>query len=189
MPRTSGTSTAPPIPPPTPGPRLRVVPAPGRDRTAGSSAATAVSGGQQPLPLEWGLPSGLPAEPPPARHLRLVDADETGPLPPAAPWAARLARTVIEVVSGERPSGQLARWTSRAVHADLSRRAAAAARHPAVMGRPPQCRRVRSVRVFAVSPTVVEACAVVSGAVRSRAVALRLEAVGDRWIATAVEVG
>ena len=73
--------------------------------------------------------------------------------------------------------------------ADLAARAAAAARHPAVAGRPPQCRRVRSVRVYAVSPTVVEACAVVSGAVRSRAVALRLEVVGDRWVATAVQVG
>lgn len=186
-------STAIPTPAPTNvRPVLRVVPAPRR------AAPDPLPDRPRPrpdgvLPLEWRLPSGLPAEPPPARHLRLVSTpapeEPDVSVPPPGPWAARLARTVIEVVSGERPAGQLRRWTTRAVHADLAARAAAAARHPAVAGRPPQCRRVRSVRVYAVSPTVVEACAVVSGAVRSRAVALRLEVVGDRWVATAVEMG
>lgn len=159
-----------------------------------SAAATA----QPLLPLEWTLPSGLPAVPPPTRHLRLVtpaaaptghDQGDRPRLPAPGPWVARLAPAILEVVAGERPPGQLMRWVSRDNYATLVRRHAAALRHPAGKDRPPQCRRVRSVRICAVSAEAVEACAVVQGAVRARAVALRLEAVRGRWLATAVEIG
>lgn len=159
----------------------------------------------QPLPLEWQLPGGLPAAPPPARHLRLVTpapeplphdgAGSTDPavggdrLPAPAPWVARLAPAILEVAAGERPPGQLTRWVTRDIRETLARRGAAALRHPAGKGRPPQCRRVRSVRVTSPAPGIVEASAVVIGAERARAVALRLEAVRGRWLATAVELG
>lgn len=39
------------------------------------------------------------------------------------------------------------------------------------------------------APGIIEASAVVIGSVRARAVALRLEAVRGRWLATAVEFG
>jgi hypothetical protein len=71
----------------------------------------------------------------------------------------------------------------------LARRGAAALRHPAGKARAPQCRRVRSVRVTSPAPGIVEASAVVIGGERARAVALRLEVVRGRWLATAVELG
>lgn len=149
----------------------------------------------QPLPLEWQLPTGLPATPPPARHLRLVApspeplSTEEGRLPSPGPWVARLAPAILEVAAGERPPGQLTRWVTRDIRETLARRGAAALRHPAGKGRPPQCRRVRSVRVTSPAPGVIEASAVVIGAVRARAVAVRLEVVRGRWLATAVELG
>ena len=144
------------------------------------------------LPLDWVLPSGLPAAPPPVRRLRLVTqprSEEPSALPAAAPWVARLAPAILEVVAGERPAGQLQRWVTSEIRETLARRGAAALRHPAGKGRPPQCRRVRSVRVTEPAPGVVEASAVVIGGVRARAVALRLEVVRGRWLATAVELG
>jgi hypothetical protein len=152
-----------------------------------------VPAAEQMLPLEWQLPSGLPATPPPARHLRLVaplpQPPEIDGLPAPAPWVARLAPAIIEVAAGERPAGQLTRWVTRDIRETLARRGAAALRHPAGKDRAPICRRVRSVRVTSPAPSVIEASAVVIGAVRARAVALRLEAVRGRWLATAVELG
>ncbi|MGA1501100.1 MAG: Rv3235 family protein [Candidatus Nanopelagicales bacterium] len=163
-----------------------------------------VTAAEQTLPLEWQVPGGLPATPPPARHLRLVtplepddhDADGSagasarpGGLPAPAPWVARLAPAIIEGAAGERPAGQLTRWVTRDIRETLARRGAAALRHPAGKDRPPQCRRVRSVRVTSPAPGIIEASAVVIGSVRARAVALRLEAVRGRWLATAVELG
>ena len=147
--------------------------------------------GQLALPLDWRLPGGLPAEPPPApRHLRLVtDAESEPGLPPPGPWVARLAPAILEVAAGDRPPAQLRRWVTRELHETLSRRHAAAVRHPVGKARSPQCRRVRSVRVFPVSAGVVEASTVVIGAARARAVAIRLEAIRGRWLATAIEIG
>ncbi|MFM9135751.1 MAG: Rv3235 family protein, partial [bacterium] len=108
-------------------------------------------------------------------------------LPAPGPWGARLAPAILEVIAGERPAGQLKRWVSRELHETLSRRHAVALRHPAGKARAPQCRRVRSVRICRPAPNVVEASAVVIGASRARAVAVRLEAVKGRWLATAIE--
>ena len=103
-----------------------------------------VTAAEQTLPLEWQVPGGLPATPPPARHLRLVtplepddhDADGSagasarpGGLPAPAPWVARLAPAIIEVAAGERPAGQLTRWVTRDIRETLARRGAAALRH------------------------------------------------------------
>jgi hypothetical protein len=93
---------------------------------------------------------------------------------------ARLAPAILEVAAGERPPGQLTRWVTRDIRETLARRGKA---------RAPQCRRVRSVRVTSPAPGVVEASAVVIGGERARAVALRLEVVRGRWLATAVEIG
>jgi hypothetical protein len=48
---------------------------------------------------------------------------------------------------------------------------------------------VRSVRVCPVAPGIVETSAVLVGPDRARAVAIRLEAIAGRWLATAVEFG
>ena len=160
-----------------------------------TSLATTAQTTEDPLPLEWEIPGGLPAIPPPARHLRLVTpppeplAVEGGRLPAPGPWVARLAPAILEVAAGERPPGQLTRWVTRDIRETLARRGAAALRHPAGKARAPQCRRVRSVRVTSPAPGIVEASAVVIGGERARAVALRLEVVRGRWLATAVELG
>lgn len=194
-------------------PALRVLPAPSIEGPVlaavpdGRGVAAAIDG-QLALPLDWRLPNGLPAQPPAPRRLRLVtDSDaadaaeataaaatatatgERPDLPPPAPWAGRLATAVLEVAAGERPPSQLLKWTTPAIYNDLARRFAVAARRG--NGRPgrPQCRSVHSVHASQVRPGVVEVCAVVSGATRSRAVAIRLEALKGRWIATAVEIG
>lgn len=143
------------------------------------------------LPLEWQVPGGLPAVPPATRHLRLVTpaTREASDLPAPGPWVARLAPAILEVAAGERPPGQLMRWVSREHYVTLCRRHAAALHHPVGKDRPPQCRKVRSVRICPIAPGIVEASAVIQGATRARAVALRLEAVRGRWLATAVELG
>lgn len=156
------------------------------------------SAAEQTLPLDWALPSGLPATPSRPRHLRLVtskveqiplQSPTGGRLPAPAPWVARLAPAILEVAAGERPAGQLSRWVTTEIRETLARRGAAARRHPAGKDLPLQGRRVRSVRVTSPAPGVIEASAVVVGTARARAVAIRLEAVRGRWLATAVELG
>lgn len=103
-------------------------------------------------------------------------------LPPAGVWAGRLVQAVLEVHAGERSPAQLVRWTSEPVYTQLMR----------TVARPPTrgCRAVvRSVRAAALQAGVAEACVVVQRGVRCGAVALRLDAVGGRWLCTALEMG
>jgi hypothetical protein len=173
----------------TPEPMLRIV-------YAGRPPAHS---DQQTLPLEWHLPGGIPATPPPARHLRVIGSTppaNPGTVPDPAAWVARIAPAILEVIAAERPATQLSRWASREIFATLSRRHAAAARHPAGRDRRPPCRRIRSVRICPVAPGVVEASAVITGVERTRAIALRLELIqrpqraeAPRWLITACEIG
>jgi hypothetical protein len=127
-----------------------------------------------------------PDEPPvelPFDHFgpRPTASDE---LPDPAAWARRMVQAVIEVLTGVRPLAQLVRWTSPDVYAGLQRRGAAAVR-------PASGRRavVRSVHLCEPADGVIEACAVVIGNGRARAVALRLEGLDGRWRMTALEIG
>lgn len=129
-----------------------------------------------------------PDEPPselPFDHFgpRPTASDE---LPDPEAWARRMVQAVVEVLTGVRPLAQLVRWTSPDVYAGLQRRGAASA---AV--RPASGRRavVRSVRLCEPADGVIEACAVVIGNGRARAVALRLEGLDGRWRMTALEIG
>ena len=137
------------------------------------------------LDLRGGQP-GLPETPElePAGTSRVPgvsDAEVRG-------WAARLAQAVVEVVGGRRPVSQLVRWTSAEVHRDLERRASlvrrAAGSAPRVV--PPQ---VRSVHVCRPSTEVAEVSVHVRHGHRSRAVAMRLERRGERWLCTVLEFG
>jgi hypothetical protein len=105
-------------------------------------------------------------------------------LPDPEAWSRRMVQAVIEVLTGVRPLAQLVRWTSPEVYAGLQRRGAAAAR-------PVSARRavVRSVHLCEPADGIVEACAVVIGDGRARAVALRLEGLDGRWRMTALEIG
>lgn len=153
---------------------------------------------QPALPLEWRLPSDLPAVPVPPRHLKVVGNHTPSPaggLPHPGPWVARLAPAIFEVIAGERPVAQLTRWTSRDILATLARRHAAARRHPAGRDRAPLRRTTRTVRLHSVRADIVEVSAVVATSERCRAIALRLEIVGResasglRWLVTACEIG
>ncbi len=106
-------------------------------------------------------------------------------------WSRQYAQAAVEIVGGDRPVSQLARWTSTSVHEDLCRRAQLVAR--AGGHRPGQRRvqpvrpRVLSVRTCFLSPAVVEAGVHVRYGERSRALAIRFERRQERWLCTALE--
>ena len=108
-------------------------------------------------------------------------------LPDPQRWAAQFVQAAVEVAAGQRPAGQLVRWTTEGVHARIARRSQLAARQERAAG--PSRARVHSVRVCHPADSIVEACAVVSHRNRIRAVALRLEGLDGRWRVTALEIG
>lgn len=109
----------------------------------------------------------------------------------AQQWARRFAQAVVEIVGGDRPASQLVRWTTRDVHADLTRRAflvaQAGGHHPGTGRVQPVTPHVLSVRTCFVCERVVEAGVHVRYGERSRAVAARFEQRDNRWICTALE--
>ena len=151
--------------------------------------------GQLCLPYEYDVSPGVPAVPPVPADLHLVvspDPDaSTVPLPDPGPWAARLARACAEVAVGARPPAQLTRHVQRDVLAQLARRGVAVARHPSSRTQRgvSRLRTVRAVRVCPVAPGIVETSAVIIGGERAQAIAIRLEAVEGRWLATVVQLG
>ncbi len=157
---------------------------------------------QQTLPLRWEVAPGIPAVPTLPRHLRVVGStaltepqQDDEPSPPAPALIARLARAVAEVGTGVRPATQLATWVRRDALALLEARGRAFQRHPsarAAAARAANTRslaQVRAIRILPVAPGAVETSAVLVGTNRSRAVAMRLEAQGERWQVTAISLG
>ena len=110
-------------------------------------------------------------------------------------WIARYAQAAVEIVGGDRPASQLARWTSRDVYLDLQRRALLVARagdHLPGAGRVQPVRpRVHSVHACLVDDRVAEAGVHLRYGDRSRALAARFERRvnrdGARWVCTALE--
>jgi len=169
---------------------------------------------QLTLDFDWEVAPGIPAVPPVPRRLRVIatpaDLAEAASesalstpgqaaspsvaalegLPDPGQWAARLARAVAEVAVGERPSAQLTRWVAKAELVKLADRAGHVSRHPAARAQQgvTHIRNVKAVRVCPVAPGIVETSAVLVGSARAQAVAIRLEAIKGRWLATAVEL-
>lgn len=105
-------------------------------------------------------------------------------------WARRYAQAAVEIVGGDRPVTQLLRWTSREVYADLARRAhlvALAAGPGRGQGGQAVRPQVLGVRTCVVARDAAEVSAHVRYGRRSRAVALRFEYRGDRWICVALD--
>ncbi len=106
-------------------------------------------------------------------------------------WVRRFAQAAVEIVGGDRPPSQLLRWTSRAVYADLERRALLVARAgshlPGAARVQPVTPRVRSIHTSFLGPEIVEASVHASYGARSRAVAARFELRTNRWVCTALE--
>lgn len=146
------------------------------------------------LPLEWQVAPGVPAVPAP-RHLRLVGEGEAPPAAgdrpaPTVPFVARMALACAEVGFGIRPSGQLQRWVARPQLAMLARHGECVARHPSSRrrGTDRTFRMVRGIRICRVSDDAYETSAVLVGATRSRAIAMRLEWLSAGWVVTAVQL-
>ena len=151
---------------------------------------------QLTLPLAWQV-GGIDAQPSSPAYLRVIrDEDERTELaataqgrPHPIAWAAQMARAVYEVAQGERPASQLRRHVARDQLSTLAIRGISYARHPAARSAHgmSRLRQVRAVRCCLVAPGIVEASAVLVGAGRSHAVALRLEARPGSWLVTAVD--
>lgn len=152
--------------PPPPEPALHVVPA---------------TPGQQALALEFALPTGCSAGPPPVPDVAKARSG-------IAPWAARLAQAVLEVEAAERPVMQLGRWVAPDIYRRLDRRQQLRTRQlDPRRTRPRHPEQVRSVHVCQPAPDVAEVTVVTAGGTRCRAMALRLERRRDRWLCTALD--
>ena len=148
---------------------------------------------QGTLALDLGPRREPPYVPPLAAHRSAadvvpIDPDLRGRL---ERWVHRFVQATVEIVGGDRPVSQLLRWTSGQVYADLHRRAVLVGRagghQPGTRAVQPVRPQVVSVHACFVSPRVAEATARVRYGPRSRALALRFERRGDRWICTAAE--
>ncbi|MGN6599007.1 MAG: Rv3235 family protein [Actinomycetes bacterium] len=110
-------------------------------------------------------------------------------LPDPREWSGKLVQGLLEVLGGDRPVAQLSRWLGHEVYVELQRRVRASARSC-----PPHLRRarrgaVRSLPLCHPADGVVEVAAMVAGAGRAAAVAMRLEGRDGRWLCTALELG
>ena len=106
-------------------------------------------------------------------------------LPDAGEWSVSLVLAVVEALLAQRPIAQLNRWLADDVLAAVSRqqrrRRSAPVRTVVRVG-------LHSVRVQHPHPEVAEVAARVAVGSSSTAVALRLEALGIRWLGTALEL-
>jgi len=96
--------------------------------------------------------------------------------------AAILARALLEALSGDRPLGQLMRWTTPEVFAKLEPLVAPRSARPWVAN-------VRKMFVTEPVPGVAEVTAVVQRGPRCGALALRMEGLDGRWLVTALQLG
>lgn len=137
------------------------------------------------------LPRVLPAPPreSPPPETAAVDDDAVLRGDPR-PLAENLARCVIEILAGTRSLDQIARWLSSDVHAHLMKRVVLSQRARTARGESPGRLSFSMGTTVLSEPCdgVVEAVVIVHGRARSRAVAIRLEALGMRWRASAVHV-
>ncbi|MBX6391757.1 MAG: hypothetical protein IRZ08_22675 [Frankia sp.] len=93
--------------------------------------------------------------------------------------AALVVRALVEVLSGLRPVGHLAGWTTYPLQSALERYGGWFQGGTAV----------RSMRVSEPRPGAAEVSAVVSRGDRAAAIALRMEATDGRWRVTALHLG
>lgn len=128
---------------------------------------------------------------PPLRLVRRSDDNgDDEDLPDVQVWAVRLVQAVAEVVAGDRPIGQLVRWTDGTVYAELNRRVRLLGLTTTASARTTSERAaIRSIHVTTPAPRTAEVAAHIHHNNRSRALALRLEIHRNRWICTALTLG
>ena len=114
----------------------------------------------------------------------------TEALPDPTPLIENLTRCVVEILAGARDLEQLSRWVTDEVYRHLLKRVVLSTRARQAKG------RAATRPTFTIGSTiqcaprdgVVEAVVIVHGRARTRAVALRLEGLDERWRATAINV-
>ena len=147
---------------------------------------------QPPLDVTDHEPDRLEAAAPRVRGVRasLVKARwaarQRPGLPDAREWSTALALAVVQTLVGQRPVAQLNRWVDEEVLVAIS---GYQRRSLSLRGRLAVSTALRSVRVQHPDPEVAEVSAHVVIGKRSAAMAFRLEALGDRWLCTALELG
>lgn len=111
-------------------------------------------------------------------------------LPEPEPLLRNLTHCVIEVLAGARDLDQLARWVTDDVYRNLSKRVVLAARARRIKGQAPRRPAFTLGHVIICEPAdgVIEAVIMVHQRPRSRAVAIRLEGLDQRWRASAISV-
>ena len=111
-------------------------------------------------------------------------------LPNPEPLLENLTRCVIEILAGARELEQIARWVTDEVYRHLLKRVVLSSRARQAKGqnvvRPSFS--IGSTSICEPRDGVVEAVVIVRGRARTRAVALRLEGLDNRWRATAINV-
>ncbi|MBK4346400.1 3-hydroxyacyl-CoA dehydrogenase [Lacisediminihabitans sp. G11-30] len=111
-------------------------------------------------------------------------------LPNPQPLLENLTRCVIEILAGARELEQISRWVDDSVYRNLLKRVVISSRARQATGQP--VRRpvfaIGSVSIFEPSDGVVEGVVIVRSRARTRAVAIRLEGLDDRWRATVINV-
>ena len=111
-------------------------------------------------------------------------------LPDPQPLLENLTRCVVEILAGARELEQIARWVNDDVYRHLLKRVVLSTRARQAKGlvasRPTFS--IGSATVSEPRDGVVEAVVIVHGRARTRAVALRLEGLDNRWRATAINV-
>jgi hypothetical protein len=106
-------------------------------------------------------------------------------LPDAGEWGAALALAVLQALLAQRPIAQLNRWLADDVLSMVTMQQRRRRLQPGKAVRPVQ---VRSVRVQHPGAEVAELSAHVVVGACDTALACRLEAVGERWLCTALEL-
>ena len=133
----------------------------------------------QPAPFRWSQDPELvyraTTSPTPTHYVTLPQEN----LPDPGPWAANLARAIVEVVTGVRQAPQLRRW----MLPDLYGALACVHMSPCARGTRPV-----HVRTCPLDERTTEAAVIVSTVSRTYALALRLEEYHGRWITTALEL-
>jgi hypothetical protein len=107
-------------------------------------------------------------------------------LPDAKVWSTTLALAVIQALVGRRPVAQLNRWMVEEVLVAIS---IYQRRSLSQHGRIAVPATLHSIRIQHPDPEVAEVSAHMAIGQRSVAMAFRLEALGDRWLCTALELG
>ena len=171
-------------------------PLPGAQRS-GHGVSTAQSSGRAEALTPGRLPKPVLSASTTGTRARFVEDEffghqpsTTSTLPDPSPLIENLTRAVIEILAGARDLEQISRWVTDDVYRHLLKRVvlSARARHATgrKAGRPHFT--IGSISQFEPRDGAVEAVVVVHNRARTRAVAVRLEGLDNRWRATAINV-